>query len=222
MSLGKLWCVSFMDFFLSFSFFFLSLSFFPQFFYKEGALHFTSYAITHDIFLLVHDCSVGVTWSNTPQLKLRSVQWFTPWSIPQFSNLTFNLMKVFIYIEFKMREHFDIFREGEKYFSVHTFIPKNTSKWTSYAVNSKLLVNILYHVLQKTFDGSKHSNLHLGKNIHKICQETLSVSRSNSFPRAKLDENCELCLYIIPRISKHFRPGLSQTTPLCQQSMIHE
>ena len=126
MSLSKLWCVSFMDFFLSFSFFFLSLSFFPQFFYKEGALHFTSYAITHDIFLLVHDCSVGVTWSNTPQLKLRSVQWFTPWNIPQFSNLTFSLMKVFIYIEFKMREHFDIFREGEKYFPVHTFIPKNT------------------------------------------------------------------------------------------------
>ena len=27
-------------------------------------------------------------------------------------------MKVFIYIEFKMREHFDIFREEEKYFSV--------------------------------------------------------------------------------------------------------
>ena len=27
-------------------------------------------------------------------------------------------MKVFIYIEFKMREHFDIFGEEEKYFSV--------------------------------------------------------------------------------------------------------
>ena len=27
-------------------------------------------------------------------------------------------MKVFIYIEFKMREHFDIIREEEKYFSV--------------------------------------------------------------------------------------------------------
>lgn len=161
----------------------------------------------------MHDCSVGVTWSNTPQLKLRSVQWFTPWNIPQFSNLTFNLMKVFIYIEFKMREHFDIFKEGEKYFSVHTFIPKNTSKWTSHAVNSKLLANILYRVLQKTFDGSKHSNLHLGKNIHKICQETLPVSRSNSFPRAKLDENGELCLYIIHRISKHFRPGFSQLPP---------
>ena len=186
------------------SLFLFLLSFFiifPQFFNKEGALYFTSYAITHDIFLLVHDCSVGVTWSNTPQLKLRSVQWFTPWNIPQFSNLTFNLMKVFIYIEFKMREHFDIFKEGEKYFSVHTFIPKNTSKWTSHAVNSKLLANILYRVLQKTFDGSKHSNLHLGKNIHKICQETLPVSRSNSFPRAKLDENGELCLYIIHRIS---------------------
>ena len=161
----------------------------------------------------MHDCSVGVTWSNTPQLKLRSVQWFTPWNIPQFSNLTFNLMKVFIYIEFKMREHFDIFKEGEKHFSVHTFIPKNTSKWTSHAVNSKLLANILYRVLQKTFDGSKHSNLHLGKNIHKICQETLPVSRSNSFPRAKLDENGELCLYIIHRISKHFRPGFSQLPP---------
>ena len=126
MSLGKLWCVSLMCFFhgfLSWISFSLSLSsfflyHFSQFFYKEGALHFTSYAITHDIFLLVHDCSVGVTWSNTPQLKLRSVQWFTPWNIPQFSNLTFNLMKVFIYIEFKMREHFDIFREEEKYFSV--------------------------------------------------------------------------------------------------------
>lgn len=119
------------DVFLSWISFSLSLSsfflyHFSQFFYKEGALHFTSYAITHDIFLLVHDCSVGVTWSNTPQLKLRSVHWFTPWNIPQFSNLTFNLMKVFIYIEFKVREHFDIFREGEKYFSVHTFIPKNT------------------------------------------------------------------------------------------------
>ena len=207
------------------SLFLFLLSFFiifPQFFYKEGALYFISYAITHDIFLLVHDCSVGVTWSNTPQLKLRSVHWFTPWNIPQFSNLTFNLMKDFIYIEFKMREHFDIFREEEKYFSVHTFIPENTLKQTSHAVNSKLLVNILYRVLQKTFDGSKHSNLHLGKNIHKICHETLSVSRSNSFPMPKLDENCELCLYIIHRISKHFRPGLSQTTSLCQQSMIHE
>lgn len=84
MSLGKLWCVSFMDFFLSFSFVLSFFIIFPQFFYKEGALHFTSYAITHDIFLLVHDCSVGVTWSNTPQLKLSSVHWFTPWNIPQF------------------------------------------------------------------------------------------------------------------------------------------
>ena len=174
--------LSWISFSLSLSSFFLYH--FSQFFYKEGALHFTSYAITHDIFLLVHDCSVGVTWSNTPQLKLRSVQWFTPWNIPQFSNLTFNLMKVFIYIEFKMREHFDIFREEEKYFSVHTFILKNTSKWTSHAVNSKLLVNILYRVLQKTFDGSKHSNLHLGKNIHKNLSGDITCFKKQQFSKS--------------------------------------
>ena len=177
------------DVFLSWISFSLSLSSFFLYHFSpillQGrGLYFISYAITHDIFLLVHDYSVGVTWSNTPQLKLRSVQWFTPWNIPQFSNLTFNLMKVFIYIEFKMREHFGIFREEEKYFSVHTFIPKNTSKWTSHAVNSKLLVNILYHVLQKTFDGSKHSNLQLGKNIHKNLSGDITCFKKQQFSKS--------------------------------------
>ena len=85
-------------------------------------------------------------------LKLGNIRWYSLSDIPQLSNQASDTEKSSFNIYFKMRERrVIVIKEGTCFFFVfffHKEVPDKTSKWTSHAVNSKLLVNISSCALQ--------------------------------------------------------------------------
>lgn len=152
------------------------------------------------IFLLAHDWSKSIIWLNMPWLKLGNIRGYTPIDIPQFLNLAYIAMKVFIWnlIQDERRSSYCYWRMD---ISVCLLSPTR-EHWTVSILLSKYCA-VCWHfsgTLPKYLKDDKYHCLHL---VQKYAQIFVPLHNLfwdvNSFLKAKLRETLSFKEQIHPR-----------------------